>query len=297
MDGVFGPLHRAFLQSLLNEQSAALSHDALIDRVRSLLERMNLEEDDDIDAMVQEHLGAFLGTCKHKLDTQFGMDIKRMRIDGIDYYALISTLQDDISTPPSSALAEGDADAPHKKIMQLVGTDYTRYELGYLRRLIEMILMSTGTFEITSTEAINEARSLDLPSQFTQTQQMTQADTGTQVPAGTQAMKPMTSSQAQNLLNTFVKDGWLIETRGRITLSPRSKMELESSGSAFLQAFAEFGLRKCLRCDRWVMEVGVDCDACQEGAFHTGCFEAQKRALGNQQADIRCNHCQSIIRQ
>jgi hypothetical protein len=266
---VFGTVHRALLQWMLNEQQESkqgcVKEVEIINFLQSILEKLG-EQLGDVDhedeAGLRRVLPTLLARCKQELDARFGMDIKRYKQDGCDLYAIVNTLTDDISP---------------------LATDYSQEELAYLRKLMELILTSSASYEITSIEAINEARNVDIAATQRQTQSQEEDVEMTQ----TVGSKKISPAQAQALINRFVKDGWLAQNRGRLSLSARSVMDLEYGGGAdFLDSFPD--LAKCGRCERLMLHLGIMCPQCDTHLYHKDCGKALQTAASS----LTCSECQ-----
>lgn len=135
--------------------------------------------------------------------------------------------------------------------------DFTRQELDYLKKLIDLIVQADSTYtgQVSSITALNLADEI----------------------------KPsMSKGETKKYLNRLVVDGWLLESNGFYQLTPRSLLELEQ----YLTREHEDLIPNCLLCNAPVV-YGWKCRNCSK-RVHLYCAAQFTRT---QKQEPKCFSC------
>jgi hypothetical protein len=162
-----------------------------------------------------------------------------------------------------------------------MATEYTAVEIAFLRLIIETIVTANNhEFSVSSTAGMFNGRYFKFCLYFVVLRrEMGVADDST--------LKQFTKVQAEQLIDRFVHDGWLLHSRqGKLSLAMRTVLELE----IYLKATFGDELLDCHRCRKLVITQGYFCpsDGCGV-ALHKHCAQVIFRIQGQQQCP-GCRH-------
>ncbi|KAI0256768.1 Nse1 non-SMC component of SMC5-6 complex-domain-containing protein, partial [Lactifluus subvellereus] len=132
-----------------------------------------------------------------------------------------------------------------------IASDYSPLEISYFKALIEQIMLSpNSSYSISSLAALREVNTLT---------------------------SPMTKTQAESVLASFVAKGWLLKSKkGRFSLSPRALLELQP----YLKSTYPDEVVDCTIC----LEILTRGHACPRSnckvRMHDACYERYRRSSG-----------------
>ncbi|KAI0006094.1 Nse1 non-SMC component of SMC5-6 complex-domain-containing protein [Russula compacta] len=130
-----------------------------------------------------------------------------------------------------------------------IASDYSPLEISYFRALVEQIMLApNNSYSISSLAALREVNALT---------------------------SPMTKTQAESVLASFVAKGWLLKSKmGRFSLSSRALLELQP----YLKSTYPEEVRDCTIC----FEILTRGHACPRAncrvRVHSACYEAYRRS-------------------
>lgn len=130
-----------------------------------------------------------------------------------------------------------------------IASDYTPLEISYFRALVEQIMLApNGSYSISSLAALREVNALT---------------------------SPMTKTQAESVLASFVTKGWLLKSKkGRFSLSPRALLELQP----YLKSTYPDEILDCTIC----YEILTRGHACPRAncrvRMHDACYDTYRRS-------------------
>jgi len=130
-----------------------------------------------------------------------------------------------------------------------IASDYSPLEIAYFRALVEQIMLApNSSYSISSLAALREVNTLT---------------------------SPMTKTQAESVLASFVAKGWLLKSKkGRYSLSPRALLELQP----YLKSTYPDEILDCTIC----FEILTRGRACPRAncrvRMHSACYEAYRRS-------------------
>ncbi|KAH9981233.1 Nse1 non-SMC component of SMC5-6 complex-domain-containing protein [Lactifluus volemus] len=132
-----------------------------------------------------------------------------------------------------------------------IASDYSPLEISYFRALVEQIMLApNSSYSISSLAALREVNTLT---------------------------SPMTKTQAESVLASFVAKGWLLKSKkGRFSLSPRTLLELQP----YLKSTYPEEVVDCTIC----LEILTRGHACPRSncpvRMHNACYERYRRSSG-----------------
>jgi hypothetical protein len=130
-----------------------------------------------------------------------------------------------------------------------IASDYSPLEISYFRALVEQIMLApNSSYSISSLAALREVNALT---------------------------SPMTKTQAESVLASFVAKGWLLKSKkGRFSLSPRSLLELQP----YLKSTYPEEVLDCVICLE-ILTRGYACPRADcKVRMHNACYDAYRRS-------------------
>ncbi|KAH9001205.1 Nse1 non-SMC component of SMC5-6 complex-domain-containing protein [Lactarius akahatsu] len=138
-----------------------------------------------------------------------------------------------------------------------IASDYSPLEISYFRALVEQIMLAPNySYSISSLAALREVNALT---------------------------SPMTKTQAESVLASFVAKGWLLKSKyGRFSLSSRSLLELQP----YLKSTYPDEILECTICFE-ILTLGHACPKANCGVgMHNACYDTYRRSVGG-----KCPKC------
>ncbi|KAH9005218.1 Nse1 non-SMC component of SMC5-6 complex-domain-containing protein [Lactarius hatsudake] len=134
-----------------------------------------------------------------------------------------------------------------------IASDYSPLEISYFRALVEQIMLApSNSYSISSLAALREVNALT---------------------------SPMTKTQAESVLASFVAKGWLLKSKkGRFSLSSRSLLELQP----YLKSTYPDEILECTICfEVGFITRGHACPNAKCGVgMHNACYDTYRRPGG-----------------